>query len=154
MDRALKGHSYAKSPIDMACWDILGQASGKPVAESLGGCYGDDFHLYRAISQDAPQAMATTLQATGLRDIVIRLKVGGDPETDVERIRSVSEHMQEETSSCGCQHGWLPHEAMRVVRGVADVDVYIEQPVLDRGMRGGSPQFESPFHPRRIHRRH
>src|SRR5215472_11610324 len=24
MDRHLKGHSYVKSPIDMACWDILG----------------------------------------------------------------------------------------------------------------------------------
>ena len=26
--------------------------------------------------------------------------------------------------------GWLPHEAMRVVRAVRDVDVYIEQPCL------------------------
>jgi len=24
MDRALKGHPYVKSAIDMACWDILG----------------------------------------------------------------------------------------------------------------------------------
>ncbi|MGA7306137.1 MAG: cis-3-hydroxy-L-proline dehydratase [Rhodothermales bacterium] len=132
MDRALKGHSYAKSPIDMACWDILGQASGKPVAELLGGRYGDDFHLYRAISQDAPQAMADNVagyRAEGYRRF--QLKVGGDPETDVERIRAVSEHMQEgDILIADANTGWLPHEAMRVVRGVADVDVYIEQPCL------------------------
>src|SRR5215468_10288896 len=28
MDSALKGHPYVKSGLDMACWDILGQASG------------------------------------------------------------------------------------------------------------------------------
>src|ERR1700680_3837822 len=28
MDEALQGHPYVKSPIDMACWDILGQATG------------------------------------------------------------------------------------------------------------------------------
>src|SRR6201987_707910 len=52
MDAALKGHPYVKSGIDVACWDLLGQASGLPVASLLGGRYGDDFVLYRAISQD------------------------------------------------------------------------------------------------------
>ena len=51
MDRALKGHAYVKSPIDIACWDILGQVSGQPICELLGGRYGEDFVLYRAISQ-------------------------------------------------------------------------------------------------------
>ncbi len=51
MDAALKGHSYAKSAIDIACWDILGQVCGQPVCTLLGGRYGDDFVLYRAISQ-------------------------------------------------------------------------------------------------------
>jgi cis-L-3-hydroxyproline dehydratase len=37
MDAALKGHSYVKSGIDMACWDILGQAAGLPVCTLLGG---------------------------------------------------------------------------------------------------------------------
>ena len=41
MDAALKGHPYVKSGIDIACWDILGQATGMPVCELLGGRYGD-----------------------------------------------------------------------------------------------------------------
>ena len=37
MDAALKGHPYVKSGIDIACWDILGQALGVPVWKLLGG---------------------------------------------------------------------------------------------------------------------
>ena len=51
MDAAMKGHPYVKSGVDVACWDILGQAAGLPVCHLLGGRYGDDFVLYRAISQ-------------------------------------------------------------------------------------------------------
>ena len=34
MDAVLKGHPYVKSGIDIACWDILGQASGLPVCDA------------------------------------------------------------------------------------------------------------------------
>src|SRR5829696_3512742 len=54
MDAALQGHPYVKSGLDMACWDILGKLTGQPVCVLLGGRYGDDFPLYRAISQEAP----------------------------------------------------------------------------------------------------
>src|SRR5579864_9345114 len=58
MDAAMKGHAYVKSVLDMAYWDLLGQSAGLPVCVLLGGRYGDDFHLYRAISQESPEAMA------------------------------------------------------------------------------------------------
>src|SRR5689334_11935878 len=45
MDAALKGHSYVKSGIDIACWDILGQAARMPVCELLGGRYTEDVPL-------------------------------------------------------------------------------------------------------------
>ena len=37
MDATLRGHEYAKSAIDVACWDILGRAANQPVAMLLGG---------------------------------------------------------------------------------------------------------------------
>src|SRR5262249_16308566 len=58
MDACLKGHPYVKSAIDMACWDILGKATGLPVCMLLGGRYATDFGLYRAISKGPPPAMA------------------------------------------------------------------------------------------------
>jgi L-alanine-DL-glutamate epimerase-like enolase superfamily enzyme len=62
MDRTLKGHPYVKSAIDMACWDILGKVAGLPVCELLGGRFGDDFKLYRAISQDTADNMAKNVE--------------------------------------------------------------------------------------------
>lgn len=132
MESRLKGHPYVKSAIDIACWDILGKVSGQPVCTLLGGRYGEDFPLYRAISQEAPDAMAEKVEQyrdEGYR--TFQLKVGGGPETDVARIRAVAARMEAgDVLIADANTGWLPHQAMRVVRAVRDVDVYIEQPCL------------------------
>jgi L-alanine-DL-glutamate epimerase-like enolase superfamily enzyme len=132
MDAALKGHPYVKSGVDIACWDILGQVAGLPVCNLLGGRYGEDFVLYRAISQESPEQMAGTVsryREEGYRRF--QLKVGGDPDVDIERIHAVAEKLQPgDKLIADANTGWLRHEAMRVVRGVKDVDVYIEQPCL------------------------
>ena len=132
MDAALKGHPYVKSGIDIACWDILGQFCNLPVCELLGGRYGDDVHLYRAISQESPEEMAHRVagyRAEGYRRF--QLKVGGDPDVDIERIRAVAAKLQPgDRLIADANTGWTQHEAMRVVRGVRDIDVYIEQPCL------------------------
>ena len=130
MDAALKGHPYVKSAIDMACWDILGKVTGQPVCHLLGGRYGDDFPLYRAISQESPEAMAE--KVSGYRDEGYRkfqLKVGADPETDIQRIRQVASRLEEgDVLIADANTGWLMKDAARVVRAVRDVDVHIEQP--------------------------
>jgi L-alanine-DL-glutamate epimerase-like enolase superfamily enzyme len=132
MDAALKGHPYVKSAVDVACWDILGKIAKLPVCVLLGGRYGADFHLYRAISQEAPDAMARSVasyRAEGYRRF--QLKVGGDPDTDIARIREVAAVLQPgDRLVADANTGWLPHEAARVVRAVRDIDVYIEQPCL------------------------
>jgi L-alanine-DL-glutamate epimerase-like enolase superfamily enzyme len=132
MDAALKGHAYVKSGIDMACWDILGKATGQPACTLLGGRYGDDFVLYRAISQESPEAMAGRVagyRAEGYRRF--QLKVGGDPDVDVERIRAVAAQLRPgDRLIADANTGWLMHDALRVVQAVRDVDVYIEQPCL------------------------
>ena len=130
MDAALKGHPYVKSPVDIACWDILGQTAGLPLCELLGGRYGDDFVLYRAISQETPERMAelvATHRAAGYTRF--QLKVGSDAATDIRRIRAASEVVGENNRLVAdANTGWLMHDAMRVVRAVRDLDVYIEQP--------------------------
>ena len=130
MDAALKGHAYVKSGIDMACWDLLGKAAGLPVCMLLGGRHGDDFTLYRAISQEAPEQMAAKVagyRAQGYRRF--QLKVGGDPAEDIARIHAVAAVLQPgDRLIADANTGWLMHDALRVVRAVRDVDVYIEQP--------------------------
>ncbi|HEV8125511.1 MAG TPA: cis-3-hydroxy-L-proline dehydratase [Gemmatimonadales bacterium] len=132
MDAALKGHPYVKSGIDIACWDILGQATGLPVCELLGGRFGEDVILYRAISQESPEQMAAKVagyRAEGYRRF--QLKVGGDPDVDIERIRAVAAKLQPgDRLVADANTGWVQHEAVRVAKAVRDVDVYIEQPCL------------------------
>ncbi len=132
MDAALKGHPYVKSGIDIACWDILGKSANLPVCELLGGRYGEDVHLYRAISQESPDAMAgkvATYRAEGYRRF--QLKVGGDPDVDIARIKAVAAQLKPgDRLVADANTGWVQHEAVRVVRAVRDVDVYIEQPCL------------------------
>ena len=132
MDLILKGHPYVKSAIDMACWDILGIVTGQSVTTLLGGCFGDDVRLYRAISQDTPQIMADRVaeyRLEGYRSF--QLKVGSDPDIDIDRIRAVSEKLQVgDVLIADANTGWLPHQAIRVVRALRDLDFYVEQPCL------------------------
>ncbi len=91
MDEALRGHGYAKSPVDIACWDILGKTTGLPIVTLLGGRCGDDYALYRAISQESPEAMVRSVRSyrnEGYRKF--QLKVGGEPDLDIERIIAVA----------------------------------------------------------------
>jgi L-alanine-DL-glutamate epimerase-like enolase superfamily enzyme len=132
MDAALKGHPYVKSGIDMACWDLLGKATGLPVCMLLGGRFGESVRLYRAISQIEPTAMAANV--AGYKEAGytrFQLKVGGDPDVDIERIRAAREMLApSDRLVADANTGWTQHEAMRVVRAVNDLDVYIEQPCL------------------------
>ena len=130
MDQCLKGHAYVKSPIDIACWDIKGQVARMPICDLLGGRYGDDFVLYRAISQVDPDKMAENVKK--YRDEGYRrfqLKVGGDPDEDIARIKMASDILNRgDKLVADANTGWLMHDAARVVRTVEDIDVYIEQP--------------------------
>ncbi len=132
MDAALKGHPYVKSGIDIACWDILGKACGLPVCVLLGGRYGESVQLYRAISQQSPAQMAANVASYRAEGYTrFQLKVGGDPDTDIERIRAVRAMLlPTDRLVADANTGWTQHEAVRVTRAVRDVDVYIEQPCL------------------------
>lgn len=130
MDRRMRGHPYVKSALDVACWDILGKVAGLPVCELLGGRHGDDLVLYRAISQEAPDLMADRVaqyREEGYRRF--QLKVGGDPDDDIERIRASAARLQRgDILVADANTGWTMHEAARVAAAVADVDVHLEQP--------------------------
>ncbi|MCY4543259.1 MAG: mandelate racemase/muconate lactonizing enzyme family protein [Rhodobacteraceae bacterium] len=130
MDLALRGHPYAKAPLDIACWDVLGKAVGLPVAALLGGVCQEDISLYRAISQDSAEGMAESIRKywdQGYRRF--QLKVGGNVNADIDRIRKAREALKgDEILVADANTGWTRHEAARVVDAVSDVDVYVEQP--------------------------
>ncbi len=132
MDQAMRGHPYVKSALDVACWDILGQASGQSISTLLGGRYGEDFPLYRAISQDTPEAMAasiSTYRAQGYTKF--QLKVGGEPDTDIARIKMAAAELEPgDVLIADANTGWSQHQAIRIAAAVRHTDVYLEQPCM------------------------
>jgi L-alanine-DL-glutamate epimerase-like enolase superfamily enzyme len=124
MNQTLKGHPYVKSALDIACWDLLGKAAGLPVATLMGGRFGESFALYRAISQEAPEAMAAKVagyRAEGYRKF--QLKVGGEVETDIARIRACFAVLEPgDVLVADANTGWTMHEAARVCDAVRDPD--------------------------------
>lgn len=90
MDGRLKGHEYAKSALDMACWDAFGRQVGKPVAALLGGALQDELPLYVAIPLGPPEAMADFVareRSGGIRNF--QAKLGADPVEDAQRIATI-----------------------------------------------------------------
>lgn len=130
IDAALKGHPYVKAPVDIACWDILGKASGMPLHTLLGGAAQERVALYRAISQQPPEMMAKAVagyRAEGYTKF--QLKVGGDADEDIARIRACRAMLDPaDVLVADANTGWTRAEAARVVSAVSDLDVYIEQP--------------------------
>ncbi len=130
MDAALRGHPYAKAPIDIACWDLLGKATGQPVYTLLGGSAQNDIALYRAISQQSPDEMAERVAGYAAEGYTkFQLKVGGDANDDIERIRAARAALKPtDILVADANTGWTRHEAARVVTAISDLDVYVEQP--------------------------
>ena len=130
MNQRMRGHPYVKSALDVACWDIWGKASGQPVATLLGGRFGEDFPLYRAISQDTPEAMAEMVGVYRSQGYTkFQLKVGAEVETDIARIFAAAKKLRPgDVLIADANTGWTQHQALRVADAVRNVDVYIEQP--------------------------
>ena len=130
MDAVLRGHPYVKAPLDIACWDILGKVTGMPVYKLLGGAAQDRIALYRAISQESPEAMAGKI--AGYRQegyTKFQLKVGGNADTDIARIHQTRAILAPgDILVADANTGWTRAEAARIVSAIANVDVYIEQP--------------------------
>ena len=132
MDNNLKGHNYAKSPIDMACWDILGKYNKQPIWKFLGGKFGKNVNLYRAISQEDPKTMSRKVKGYKKEGYTkFQLKVGGDPYVDIERIKLVRSILDKsDILVADANTGWLMHDALRVIKATEHLDVYYEQPCI------------------------
>lgn len=130
MDATLRGHPYIKAPIDIACWDILGKQADMPVYKLLGGAAQEKVALYRAISQENPEQMATKIAGYSAEGYTkFQLKVGGNADDDIARIRACREILNpSDILVADANTGWTRAEAARVVAAVTSLDVYIEQP--------------------------
>jgi len=130
MEHALLGHSYAKSALDTACWDLLGQVAGRPVSDLLGGTFQPVFPLYMGVSLGRPEAMrdeAIRLWDLGYRRL--QLKVGGEWRDDVARVERCLEVLDgAEAVIVDANAYWPQREAVQVAAALDATAVCLEQP--------------------------
>lgn len=131
-DAYLPDHRYAKSALDIALWDITGQAAGLPISALMGGQRQADMPLYHSITCIAPDdmaAIARDAQAHGLTQFQVKLGASGDWQTDVERLTKVRAAVGDGPLVYGDWNcGATSLDAIRVGRAVAHLDVMLEQP--------------------------
>jgi L-alanine-DL-glutamate epimerase-like enolase superfamily enzyme len=130
MDKALLGNSFAKSAIDIACWDLKGKALGRPVAALLGGVLQEDFPIYEAVPLGAPDAMAEFVKRRSEAGINrFQLKVGNEPSLDVARtVASVSATQDGAVVIADSNGGWNLLDARKAMKAMEGLPVLIEQP--------------------------
>jgi cis-L-3-hydroxyproline dehydratase len=130
MDAVLMGHQYAKSAVDIACWDLRGKAAGLPVTALLGGVLQQDFPVYEAVPLGSPESMAAFAERRGAAGIKrFQLKVGNDPRDDAVRTRAVVESADDGTIVVAdANGGWSLLDARVAMNSMDDLPVFIEQP--------------------------
>ncbi len=130
MDAVLLGQPAAKSPLDVACWDLLGQAAGLPISTLLGGRAAARLPLYVAIPLAEPEAMATAVRDAWDRGHRrFQLKVGTDPRRDAEAVRRAVEVTGGEgLVIADANGGWRLADALVAVRLLEELPIHLEQP--------------------------
>jgi muconate cycloisomerase len=133
MDRAIKGYPYAKAALEFAAYDLAGRQCGLPVHRLLGGPVRRRIPVTHSIGlvgfEEAEREVAQ-VAAEGIR--TIKIKVGVDPERDVEMVRRVRETVGAGMALCvDANQGYrTPGEAIRTLRRMERFNlIYFEQPV-------------------------
>jgi L-alanine-DL-glutamate epimerase-like enolase superfamily enzyme len=130
LDATLLGQPAAKSPLDVACWDLLGQATGTSLATLLGGRVSAELPLYLAVPFGTPDEVAAQVsEALGRGIRRFQLKVGGDPRADAASVRRVVELVGDDgVVVADANGGWSLADALIAVRALEPLPVYLEQP--------------------------
>lgn len=131
MDNCLPGHLYAKQPIDLACWDIMGKAFDLPIADLLGGKRDTGTPAAPSVSSGEPGYMMDIIKQYRNKGYIAHsAKVGGsDTNKDIERIRHIeANRLDNEIILYDVNRAWTRREASIVMNAVSDLGVTFEQP--------------------------
>ncbi|NGO08929.1 enolase [Streptomyces sp. HC44] len=118
------GNPTAKAAIDMALWDILGQAAGMPVSGLLGG-YTDRMRVSHMVGFAPAEEMVA--EAERIRDTygvtTFKVKVGRQPYTDdVAACRALREALGPDIELyIDGNRGWTASDSARALREMADL---------------------------------
>ncbi|USQ77402.1 mandelate racemase/muconate lactonizing enzyme family protein [Ornithinimicrobium cryptoxanthini] len=124
------GNPTAKAALDMAIWDVIGQALDVSVSQLLGG-WTDRMRVSHMLGFDTPAQMVTEAQAIHERYGIatFKVKVGRRPVTlDVDVVAALREHFGETVELyIDGNRGWTPSESADALRRMADLGLTLAE---------------------------
>jgi muconate cycloisomerase len=132
---AVAGNYFTKAAIEMALWDILGKALEQPVFKliSPGAAPGKVATKWSVSGVEPVKAAEIARLAVGKGFSKMKVKVGIDPDGDVERVRAVRDAVGGQIKlGVDANGGWAtPQVAIETIRRLCDeCDIYFaEQPI-------------------------
>src|SRR5262245_18984517 len=135
MDKSVQHNWFAKSAIEMACWDVMGKTAKKPVYELLGGACRPLAipSRFSMGAYDVPRARARASELVEQGFTTVKVKVGGKPDDDIARVRAVREVIgfdRKLVIDANC--GWDAETAIFCIQRLEDCQIdLVEQPTPD-----------------------
>ena len=118
--------------VEMALWDVLGKALGRPVHTFFGGPLRREVSFMYFVQRKPPAEMAEDARrAVAAGFGTIYTKVGLDYDSDVEVVRTLREAIGPGPRlRVDANEAWSPGTALRILREMEPYDLeYIEQPI-------------------------
>lgn len=132
MDKVIFGHYSIKSAFDLACYDAAARQNNLPLYQYLGGRLEREMitdYTVSLASVDAMADQAKELYQQGFRKI--KVKLGGDPELDITRIKAIRAALGNEVElRVDANQGWSFEGAVTALKGMSQFAVaYCEEPI-------------------------
>ncbi|MBL7952964.1 MAG: dipeptide epimerase [Flavobacteriales bacterium] len=132
MDRMIFANNSIKSAFDIACHDIAAQAAGLPLYRFLGGATKRPLITDYTVSLGTKEKMAAdalVIIRNGFQ--VIKVKLGGGAQEDIERILAIRAAIGEDVPlRIDANQGWSPEQAVLVLNALGDANIqHCEEPI-------------------------
>ncbi|MFC5649975.1 mandelate racemase/muconate lactonizing enzyme family protein [Paenibacillus solisilvae] len=135
---------HAMSGIDIALWDIIGKASGRPAAQMLGGIYRQEIKAYASLLMPDTIAEAAKLAETYMNHGYKAIKFGWGPigrvskAFDIELVRTIRSVIGEENElMIDVGHVWDVKHAIRMAQEFERYGVHwMEEPLPPDDLAG------------------
>lgn len=133
----------ALSAIDIALWDALGQAAGRPVYELLGGAFRRQVRPYATGFYRTGTATAEDLVAEARRHrddgfTAMKVKIGFGVADDLAALRAIREAVGPEiTLMADANHAYNASIARRLLHGCDELGIHwLEEPITPEDIDG------------------
>jgi len=130
MNRTPRFANLTLAGLEMALWDVIGKATGRPVYQLMGGACRETVDYFGFLQGDTPDELAQSAEeAVAEAYDVIYMKVGRGEERDMSNVGAVRQVIGDRRLRLDANEAWDVATAIRMINRLARFEpAFIEQP--------------------------